>query len=146
VAFGGFSTDRAHQPMAEINVVPLVDVMLVLLVIFIVTAPLLTHAVKLDLPRASSSPDVAKPDTVQVSIDAQGTVYWSGEAVNRAGWRARMTAAAMQDPTPELRLRADGAVAYREVARVLSDAASAGLGRIGFVTEPGRTSMNGNDR
>ncbi len=140
MAFGGFSKERSNQPMVEINMVPLVDVMLVLLVIFIVTAPLLTHAVKLDLPKASSTPDLNKSDSVQVSIDAQGHVYWNGETVDESAWRTRMTAAAAQTPPPELHLRADGAVAYREVARIMADAANAGLGRIGFITEPGKVS------
>ncbi len=116
--------------------IPLIDVMLVLLVIFIVTAPLLTHAVRVELPRASSQPNLTKPDNVQLAIDAAGTVYWNGVAVDETEWRARMRAAAALTPPPEVQVRADGAVAYRSVARVMSDAAGAGLSRIGFVTEP----------
>jgi biopolymer transport protein ExbD len=135
VAFGGF--DRGGgTPMAEINMVPLIDVMLVLLVIFIVTAPLLTHAVKVDLPKASSEPNLTKPDNVQLAIDRDGIVYWNGEVLDRSGWRSRMDAAAMQRPRPEVHIRAHGAVAYQRVAQVMSDAAKAGLTRIGFVTDP----------
>ena len=137
MAFGGFRQGGESTPMAEINMIPLIDVMLVLLVIFIITAPLLTHAVKLDLPKASSHPNITRPDNVQVAIDAQGQVFWNGETLERDAWRARMQAASAQRPQPELHLRADGGVAYRKVAIVLSDAAKAGLTRIGFVTEPG---------
>jgi biopolymer transport protein ExbD len=122
--------------MAQINMVPLIDVMLVLLVIFIITAPLLTHAVKVDLPKASSSANQTRPDNVQLGIDAAGVVFWNGEILDRSGWRSRMDAAAAQRPQPEVHIRADGAVAYRRVAEVMSDAARAGLARIGFVTDP----------
>ena len=116
--------------------IPLIDVMLVLLVIFIVTAPLLTHAVKLDLPRASSQPNQTKPDNIQLAIDGGGIVYWNGEVLDRSGWRSRMEATAAFKPQPEVHIRADGAVAYRRVAEVMADAARAGLTRIGFVTDP----------
>jgi biopolymer transport protein ExbD len=136
MAFGGFGKGANDAPMAEINMIPLIDVMLVLLVIFIITAPLLTHAVKVDLPKASSQANPTKPDNVQLAIDDGGVVYWNGEAVDRSGWRSRMDAAAQVRPQPEVHIRADGAVAYRRVAEVMSDAAKAGLTRIGFVTEP----------
>lgn len=119
--------------------VPLIDVVLVLLVIFIVTAPLLTHAVKVDLPQAASAPNLTKPDNVQLAVDAGGIVYWNGEVLDRSGWRSRMDAAAALRPQPEIHLRADGAVAYRRVAELLSDAARAGLARVGFVTDPHET-------
>jgi len=105
-------------------------------VIFIITAPLLTHAVKVDLPRASSSPNLTRPDNVQLAIDAGGRVYWNGEALDRSGWRSRMDAAASLRPQPEVHIRADGDVAYRKVAEVMADAAKAGLTRIGFLTDP----------
>ena len=138
MAFGGFSKEGNTAPMAEINMIPLIDVMLVLLVIFIITAPLLTHAVKLDLPKASSHPNITKPDNIQLAIDAGGTVFWNGETLERPAWQARMEAAAKLAPQPEVHLRADGEVAYRKVAIVLSDAARAGLTRIGFVTDPAK--------
>jgi biopolymer transport protein ExbD len=136
MAFGGFNRGGEGAPMAEINMIPLIDVMLVLLVIFIITAPLLTHAVKVDLPKASSQPNLTKPDNVQLAIDAEGRVYWNGEVLERAAWRSRMGAAAAQKPVPEVHIRADGAVAYRRVAEVMADAAKAGLTRIGFVSDP----------
>ena len=136
MAFGGLSSQRAAQPVAEINMIPLIDVMLVLLVIFIVTAPLLTHAVKIDLPRASSQVNTPKRDNVHLSIDAAGSVYWNGERLQAEAWRARMRDSARLDPQPELHIRADADLAYRQVVSVMSDAAKAGLTRIGFVTDP----------
>src|SRR4029077_3115965 len=134
MAFGGFDKGSGPAPMAEINMIPLIDVMLVLLVIFIITAPLLTHAVKVDLPKAASEVNHTKPDNVQLAIDRDGVVYWNGEAVDTAKWRERMAAAARLTPQPEVHLRADGEVAYRRIAQVMSDAAKVGLTRIGFVT------------
>jgi biopolymer transport protein ExbD len=136
MAFGGFNRGANATPMAEINMIPLIDVMLVLLVIFIITAPLLTHAVKVDLPKAASQPNLTKPDNVQLAIDAQGLVYWNGQVLERAAWRAHMDAAGRRNPPPEVHIRADGAVAYRRVAEVMADAAKSGLTRIGFVSDP----------
>ena len=136
MAFGAFEAEGEGRPMAEINMIPLIDVMLVLLVIFIITAPLLTHAVKVDLPKASSAPNLTKPENIQLAIDAGGKVWWNGEQVDAPVLEARMQAAARQSPQPEVHLRADGSLAYRHVARVMSGAARVGLGRIGFVTEP----------
>ena len=136
MAFGGFSKNQASQPMAEINMIPLIDVMLVLLVIFIITAPMLTHAVKIELPKASSVPEEQKPEVIRLTIDAAGAVYWNDQKIEEAGWRNRMAEAARKPTQPELRIRADGASAYRNVAGVMSDAAAAGLTKIGFVTEP----------
>jgi biopolymer transport protein ExbD len=136
MAFGGFNKQANSAPMAEINMIPLIDVMLVLLVIFIVTAPLLTHAVKIDLPKASSSPNITKPDNVQLGIKADGQLYWNGDAIDDAGLEARFTASAKLDPQPEVHIRAEGATQYERVARVMSAAAKTGLTKIGFVTDP----------
>jgi biopolymer transport protein ExbD len=139
MAFGGFTPDQGQRPVAEINMIPLIDVMLVLLVIFIITAPLLTHAVKVDLPKANSAPNLTKPEHVQLAIDAARQVYWNGEPLDAAALTARMQAAAAQQPQPELHLRADGLVPYEKVAQVMSEAARHGLTRIGFVTDPSMT-------
>lgn len=136
MAFGGLSDNRAAQPVAEINMIPLIDVMLVLLVIFIVTAPLLTHAVKIDLPRAASQINVVKKENIHLSIDGAGNVFWNGERIEEGAWPARMREAATRDPDTELHIRADGEIAYKRVVTVMSDAARAGLTRIGFVTDP----------
>ena len=136
MAFASFDSKNASAPMAEINMVPLIDVMLVLLVIFIVTAPLLTHAVKLELPQASSQVNPPVPDKVEFAIDAAGTLYWNGEPVAREVAAARFTEAGQHQPQPEIHLRADQAVPYRVVAQTLADAARAGLSKVGFVSEP----------
>lgn len=136
MAFGGFSKSGESAPMAEINMIPLIDVMLVLLVIFIITAPLLTHSVKIELPKASSRPTITPPENVQLGVRANGHVFWNGERVDQRTLLARMAAAAKLDPQPELHLRADRTTEYQKVAEVMSAAARAGLVRIGFVTEP----------
>jgi biopolymer transport protein ExbD len=136
MAFASFDDKRGGAPMAEINMVPLIDVMLVLLVIFIVTAPLLTHAVKLELPQASSTPNVQLPDKIEFAIDAAGQRYWNGEKVDRAEAARRFVLEGQKPTQPEVHLRADQSVAYREVAQTLADAGRAGLHKIGFVSEP----------
>jgi len=141
MSFGSFETGTGKTTtMSEINMIPLIDVMLVLLVIFIITAPLLTHAVKLDLPKASSTVNLTQPDNIQLAIDGASRVYWNGEVLDRAALRARLAASAQTEPQPELHLRADKTTPYEAVAQVLSDAAKAGLTRIGFVTDPSDTS------
>ena len=138
MAFGGFRQGSDTAPMAEINMIPLIDVMLVLLVIFIVTAPLLTHAVKLDLPKASSQPNLTRPEHISLAIDAGGALFWNGERIDRAALRERLAAAARQQPQPEIHLRADAAARYQPIAEVMADSANAGMARIGFVSEPER--------
>ncbi len=136
MAFASLDAADDNEPLAEINMVPLIDVMLVLLIIFMVTAPLLTHAVKVDLPKASSQRNEVKPETINLSIKADGSVYWNAEPVNAAAWQVRMDAAARQTPQPEIHIRADGGLAYRNVAQIMADAAHAGLTKLGFVTDP----------
>jgi biopolymer transport protein ExbD len=134
MAFGSFTPEG--RPMAEINMIPLIDVMLVLLVIFIITTPLLTHAVKIDLPKAASQPNLTKPDNIQLAIDAAGQVFWNGAPVSRDALHERLVAAGRQQPQPEVHIRADAAARYQWVAETLADAARAGLVRIGFVSDP----------
>lgn len=137
MAFGGFERGNApSQPMAEINVTPLVDVMLVLLVIFIITAPLLAYAIRLDLPNVQSSAISAASETIKLSIDAQGALYWNAEKIDEDALATRLTQAAGQEPQPELHLRADRATRYERVAIVMAAAQKAGLTRMGFVTDP----------
>jgi biopolymer transport protein ExbD len=137
MAFGSFKAGSESAPMAEINMVPLIDVMLVLLVIFIITAPLLTHAVKIDLPKASSHANLTKPDHIALSIDGNGQLFWNGERMERSELNDRMAAAAKIDPQPELHLRADKTTQYQALAEVMASAGKAGLTRIGFVSDPG---------
>jgi len=136
MAFASFDNRGSNAPLSEINMVPLIDVMLVLLVIFIVTAPLLTHAVKLDLPKISSQVNELRPDKVEFAIDGAGQRYWNGEPVSRAEAAQRFADEGRRQPQPEMHLRADQAVAYRVVAETLADASKAGLSKIGFVSEP----------
>ncbi len=122
--------------MADMNVVPLVDVMLVLLVIFIVTAPLLTHAVKIDLPKASSNANITKPEHIEFGIRESGDLYWNGEQITLAALPQRFAQEAPKLPQPEVHIRADRLVHYEKVAQVMALAAKAGMVRIGFVSEP----------
>ena len=136
MAFGSFNPHRPQSMMSDINVTPMVDVMLVLLVIFIITAPMFTHAVKLDLPRAQAAASQQQADTVTVSVDAAGAVFWNDTAVDEAALAARLATAAAQTPQPELQLRADKATRYEVVARIMAAAQTQGLTRFGFVTDP----------
>ena len=142
MAFGGFNKTGDVKPMTDINMVPLIDVMLVLLVIFIITTPLLTHAVKIELPRATSQPNLTKPENVQLGINAQGQLYWDGEMVDKPEVVKRMKLAAKQDPQPELHLRADRTTQYQILAEVMAEAAKAGLTKIGFVSDPSQESQS----
>jgi biopolymer transport protein ExbD len=108
----------------------------VLLVIFIVTAPLMSNAVKLELPKASAQPLAAKAEKIDFSIDAQGQRFWNAQAISREEAASRFVAEAAKAQQPEVHLRADQAVAYRLVAETLADASKAGLSKIGFVTDP----------
>ena len=139
MAIGSFNSPATQAPMAEINTTPLVDVMLVLLIIFIITAPLMTHSVKVDLPRAASAPTPDKPLTLQVSIDADNAVFVGSEAVDRNSLESRFREAVARDPNVEMHLKADRSTRYESVAETMSAARRAGLTKIGFVTQPGST-------
>ena len=136
MAFGGFSDNQHSAPMADINVTPMVDVMLVLLVIFIITAPLFTHSIKLDLPTAQSAVAPEKPQTVTVSINGNGQIYWEKDEVTEAVLLAKLTDAAKKQPQPELQLRADKSTRYEVLAKVMAAAQTSGLSKMGFVTDP----------
>jgi biopolymer transport protein ExbD len=136
MTFGGFNDNLHPAPMSEINVTPMVDVMLVLLVIFILAAPMFTQAIKLDLPSTAAGPAPVQPSTITLSIDGAGLLYWNDTVVSASELPARMQAAAQQQPAPELQLRADRATRYEVIAQVMAAAQGNGLQRIGFVTEP----------
>jgi biopolymer transport protein ExbD len=138
MAFASFDRKTSSQPMAEINMVPLIDVVLVLLVIFIVTAPLLTNVVKLDLPKATSAADIQKPEKVEFAIDANGGLFWKGERITREEAVAKFAEEGRKRPQPEVYLRADQNVPYRYVAETLADASKGGLSKVAFVSEPAR--------
>jgi biopolymer transport protein ExbD len=131
-----FSAAEHTQPMSEINTTPLVDVMLVLLVIFIITAPLLTHAVKIDLPQATSQPLEEKPEVIDLAVDAEGKVFWNDSEIQVADLAARMSEEAGKQLQPELQIRADKNTRYQVLAEVLAKAQTAGMKKVGFVSQP----------
>lgn len=135
MAFSNSSDNDDQGLMAEINMTPFVDVMLVLLIIFIVTLPVIQHSVKIELPKASSSVSAAKPEMIQVSIDKNSQIYWNNELVSLAEYTQKAQAVANNNPPPEVSLRADRRVMYEIVAKVLSTSKKVGLTKIGFVTE-----------
>lgn len=135
MAFGGFSDNKQPAPMADINVTPMVDVMLVLLVIFIITAPLFTHAIKLDLPSAQSAPAPTEPSTISLSINGDGAIFWNNDAITASELTAKLAIAAKQQPQPQLQLRADKGTRYEIIAQVMAAAQTNGLTRLGFVTD-----------
>jgi biopolymer transport protein ExbD len=135
MAMGSLSdSDDDFNP--EINTTPLVDVMLVLLIIFIITIPVMNHSVKIDLPRATNQPNETKPENINLAIDAQGKVYWNAEIIDDTQLKVRIAAAAQRTPQPELHLRAERTTQYEKVAQVMAAAQSGGLSKIGFITEP----------
>jgi biopolymer transport protein ExbD len=136
MAVSSFQTDDDDALMTEINMTPLVDVMLVLLIVFLVTIPVLNHAVKVNLPQAVSQPEDLKPTNIDVSVQADGSVWWNKKEMNPAELKAAITTAAAQTPQPEIHLYADRAVRYEAVANVMSAAQAGGLSKLGFVTQP----------
>jgi biopolymer transport protein ExbD len=120
----------------EINTTPLVDVMLVLLIIFMITIPVMTHSVNVNLPQASAQPNEPKPDAIALSIDSDGMVRWNDVEVDDAQLAARIAEAASATPQPELHLHAERTTYYEKVAQVMAAAQNGGLEKIGFVTEP----------
>ena len=135
MAFGRLKRSAAAQPMSDINMTPLIDVMLVLLVIFMITAPLMTSSLKLDLPKSDAAQPTDTPAFVSVAIDPQGRLYFGEEQVEPAAFAARIADAARKNPQTEVQLRADRSVPYGRVAELIGVVQKAGLDRIGFVTE-----------
>jgi biopolymer transport protein ExbD len=136
MAFGGFNDNSHQSPMADINVTPMVDVMLVLLVIFIITAPLFTHAIKLELPTAASAPAPEKPETITLAINGEGRLFWNNAPVGLEELASRFSTESLKQPLPELQLRADKDTRYEVIAQVMSAAQGNGMTKIGFVTNP----------
>jgi biopolymer transport protein ExbD len=136
MSFGAFNQHRNPGPMADINVTPMVDVMLVLLVIFILSAPMLSNAVKLDLPVANAAASAQQAASVLLAIDGKGQIYWNNEPVDAAALEQRLQQAATLAPQPELQLRADKNTRYEVVAQVMAAAQQQGLTKLGFVTAP----------
>ena len=134
MSFG--TQDDSDEVMNEINMTPLVDVMLVLLIIFIITVPVMKHSVNIDLPRATNEQELVKPETVRLSVDADGSYFLNDAKVADDELGPRLQAAASQNPQPDLHIRGDKSVRYERVAQAMAAAQQAGLRKIGFITEP----------
>ena len=128
--------DDSDQMLSEINMIPFIDVMLVLLIIFIITVPVIKHSVNVELPQASNQKLLDKPENVRLTVDAEGAYYWNDIKVGDSDLQQRLSAAASQEPQPELHIRGDKAVRYERVAKAMAAAQRAGVRKIGFVTEP----------
>ena len=128
--------EGSDEVMNEINMTPLVDVMLVLLIIFIITVPVMKHAVNVDLPRATNQPENVKPQTVRLSVSADGKFFWHESQVSEAELFPRLKAEAAKEPQPDLHIRGDKNVRYEFVAQAMAAAQRAGVRKIGFVTDP----------
>ena len=139
MAFGRLERNTGPQPMSDINMTPLIDVMLVLLVIFMITAPLMSSSLKLDLPKTDAAAPSDNPQFIAVALDAQGKLYFGEEALELPAFSARVTEAAQRNPQLEVQLRADKGVAYGRVAELIGIVQKAGLTRIGFITDPNGT-------
>lgn len=136
MAFGSGLDSRADEVVSDINMVPLIDVMMVLLIIFIITVPVLTHTVKLDLPRVDNTPQAIKPEAIHLSISKDGGVFWNQDRLDEQQLQQRLQAAAQSEPQPEVFIRGDRKVQYEHVAKAMAAVQRAGLLKLGFVTEP----------
>lgn len=137
MAFGSdFDDDKGS--MSDINMTPLVDVMLVLLIIFIIAVPVITHSVKVDLPRADNTPNDVKPETINLSVTNDGKVFWNETTISFEELPQRLAAEAAKQPQPEVHIRGDRKVPYEDVIKVMAAVQRAGILKLGFVTEPGQ--------
>jgi biopolymer transport protein ExbD len=132
----GSLSDADDDFNPEINTTPLVDVMLVLLIIFIITIPVINHSVKIDLPRATNQRDEIKPESINLAIDAQGLMYWNNQTIDAAQMNALIADASKKTPQPELHIRAERTTQYEKIVEVMAAAQSGGLSKIGFITDP----------
>ena len=134
MAFG--TQDDTDEVMNEINMTPLVDVMLVLLIIFIITVPVMKHAVNIDLPTAKNQPQETRPETIRLTVDAKGDYFWNQDMVDDKDLLPMLRVESAKVPQPELHIRGDKNVKYERVAQAMAAAQQAGLRKIGFITEP----------
>ena len=134
----GFVTDDHDEVLGEINMIPFIDVMLVLLIVFIITVPVMKHAVNVELPKATNEKEVLKPETVRLSVKADGSYWIDDQPVSDDAMNARLKADAAKQPQPDLHIRGDKDVRYERVAQAMAAAQQAGLRKIGFITEPPR--------
>ena len=136
MAVGRLQRNPGAQPLSDINMTPLIDVMLVLLVNFMNTAPPMTSSLKLDLPKTDAAQPSDTPQFISVALDREGRTFYGEEAVDAATFAERVAAAARRNPQTEVQLRADKAVPYGRVAELIGVVQKAGLTRIGFIAEP----------
>ncbi|MEN9866361.1 MAG: hypothetical protein RL748_1951 [Pseudomonadota bacterium] len=136
MGLGQFDQKNNLAPMADINVTPMVDVMLVLLVIFIITAPLLTHSIQLDLPKVEAEIAAPQGEAVTLAIDGRAKLYWNNDLVSMAELEQRLIKAAKREPQPDVQIRADNDTRYETMAQVMSLAQKHGISKLGFVTAP----------
>ncbi|MBM5811563.1 MAG: biopolymer transporter ExbD [Gammaproteobacteria bacterium] len=129
-------TGASEDPMVDPNVIPLVDVMLVLLIIMIITVPVMTQAVKVDLPNEFNQPTVTKPENINLSIDFDGSIYWNDTNVDRRTLISLVLQEAVKDPQPEVHIRADVRARYEYIADTLTDLQRGGMRKVGFIAEP----------
>ena len=135
----GTGMEDDDKPMSEINTTPLVDVMLVLLIIFLITVPVITQSVKVDLPKAANIPTQTKPENVNIAVDAEGNVYWNTALVpTQDALLEKLKAVAVMDPQPEIHVRGDKHTKYEHVGRVIVLCQRSGIQKGGFITEPDR--------
>jgi biopolymer transport protein ExbD len=135
----GAGLEDEDKSISEINVTPLVDVMLVLLIIFLITIPVITQSVKVDLPKAANIPTQTKPENINIAVDPQGNVYWNTALVpSQEALLERIKQVAVMDPQPEIHLRGDRATAYEHIGRVMVACQRGGIQKVGFITEPDR--------
>jgi len=138
MSIGGL--DDEDKPMSEINTTPLVDVMLVLLILFLITIPVITQSVKVDLPKAANIPTATKPENINIAVDVEGNVYWNTALVpNQDALLERIKAVAVMDPQPEIHVRGDRGTAYEHIGRVIVICQRGGISKVGFITEPDRS-------
>ncbi|MDE2120436.1 MAG: biopolymer transporter ExbD [Betaproteobacteria bacterium] len=136
MGFGRFERARDERPLSDINMTPLIDVMLVLLVILLLTAPLLDGRIALDLPRVDAAPGPAAPGALVLELRRDGSLVLDGAAVAPSRLDAALRERAARSPHAELRIRADSAVPYGDVARAMAAAQAAGLAHVGLITQP----------
>ena len=135
----GTGMEDDDKPMSEINTTPLVDVMLVLLILFLITIPVITQSVKVDLPKAANIPTQTKPENINIAVDAEGRVFWNTALVpNQEALLERIKQVAVMDPQPEIHLRGDRGTAYEHIGRVMVACQRGGIMKVGFITEPDR--------
>ena len=139
MAFGSFDSKSSGHAMSEINMVPLIDVMLVLLVIFIITAPMLSHSIKINVPQVTAEPVEQEPVIIDLAVDDADQIFWNDQPVTLEALTERFKVESVKDPQPQLRIRADVNTRYEILAEVMGSARAGGMKRMGFVTKPGET-------